>query len=114
MGDRPDEGGIVIDLPGDGGSSGGSSSSSSSSSGSSAPAIDPIVAKRMALFSSIYLSIWGEPATDAYLRSAANRGWNSYEFAVNERSKPAYLMSRNFEESFDSRGSFLANLGVFT
>jgi hypothetical protein len=104
--------------PGDGGGSGGSggssgsSGSSSSSSGSSEPAVDPIVARREAMFQSIYMSLWGEPATEGYIKSIAKGGLNSYEFSLMERSKPAWQQTKAFKDAFAARAGVLKQIGL--
>jgi len=116
MGDKPDTGPIIISDPGstsDSGPSGSSGSSGSSSSGgSSEPAIDPVVAQKMNLFQSIYMGLWGEPATEAYLKSAANSGLNTWEFAAAERAKPAWADTDAYKKKAEDLATMLANLGV--
>lgn len=111
MGDKP--GPIVITgAPSDSGGSSGSSdsSSSSSSSGSSAPAVDPVVARKVALFQSIYMSLWGEPATENYLKGF--KDMNSYEFALNERMKPAWLQTKAFKDQFANGSDLFKQIGI--
>lgn len=89
-----------------------SSSSSSSSSGSSAPKVDPIVQRRMAMFQTVYTQLWGEPATEAYLKAAANSGMNSWEFARQERNKPAWADTGAYKKKTEELATLLANLGL--
>ena len=74
--------------------------------------MDPVVARRMAMFSSIYQQLWGEPATEAYLKSAANSGMNSWEFAAAERAKPAWADTDVYKKKSEELATLLANLGV--
>ena len=82
--------------------------SSSSSSGSSAPAVDPVVAQKESLFRSIYISLWGEPPTEAYLKAAATGGLNAFEFEEHERHKPAFQKTETYAKEADS---FLQSYG---
>lgn len=95
--------------PGDGGGGGGSDDSPSAPS---APAVDPITAQRMNMFQQIYMQLWGEPAPEAYLKSAANGGLNSYEFALQERSKPAWTQTKAFKDAFTSKASLVVQMGA--
>jgi len=95
-----------------GSSSSSGSSGSSSSGGSSEPAVDPVVAQKMNLFQSIYMGLWGEPATEAYLKAAANSGLNTWEFAAAERAKPAWADTDAYKSKADELATMLANLGV--
>lgn len=86
--------------------------SSSSSGGSSEPKVDPVVAQKMNLFNQIYMQLWGEPATEAYLKAAANSGMNTWEFARAEREKPAWADTDAYKKKADDLATMLANLGV--
>jgi len=103
--------------PTGGGTSGGSTSGGSTSGGSttSAPAepkVDPVVQQKMSAFASIYMQLWGEPATEAYLKSAANSGMNTWEFAAAEREKPAWATTDVYQKKAADLATLLANLGV--
>jgi len=104
-----------------GGSSGGSSSggyasggysysSSGSSSGSSG--MDPVEAAKMSDFGSIYKELWGEPATEEYLRAAVKKGWNIWEFEDHERHKPAFLKTDTARTEAEGYFEFLRNAGI--
>lgn len=121
----PDKGPPTINVPpvGSGGGSGGSSSGGSSSGGSSggssssssapaAPKVDPVVAQKESLFQSIYVSLWGEPATEAYLKSAAQSGMNTFEFQAHEMSKPAFADTKTYQGKAQSVADLLSSLGV--
>lgn len=111
MGEKEDPVIIIEDPPGEdekpGGTTGGTTSG-----GSSAPAVDPITAQRMNMFQQIYMQLWGEPAPEAYLKSAANGGLNSYEFALQERSKPAWTQTKAFKDAFTSKASLAVQMGA--
>jgi hypothetical protein len=129
LGDGP--GGFEINLGGGGGDSGGSSGggsssssggssgsgSGSSSSGSSAPAPDPffsnkIKAQKFSTFQSTYMSLWGEPATEDYLKNAVNQGMNVWEFAAQERHKPAYRQTKTYRDRGSDLAELLHGLGI--
>ena len=132
MGDKPDDGPIVINLPGgttgdsDGGTSGGGSTSGGSTSGgSSAPAAPPmdiyvsdefkqdaVKRQKMQSFAQLYQQLWGEPATEAYLAQAVNAGLNTWEFAEQEKSKPAFSKTETYKKQAQSLADLLSNLGV--
>jgi hypothetical protein len=97
-----------------GGTSGGSSSSSSSSSsgGSSAPSVDPVIQQKISAFKSVYFELWGEPATEAYLTSAAQKGWSVAEFAANERGKPAWWTTKQAKDATFAWVERRASLGL--
>lgn len=102
-----------------GGSSGGSSSSGSSSSpsgGSSTPPdpfkSDPVKARKLAEFQSVYSSLWGEPATEEYLKAAVQAGLNRWEFEDRERHKPAFIKTNTYRDQASSLEDLLAQLGV--
>lgn len=105
----PPTGGINIPSVGSGSSS---SSSSSSGGGSSAPKVDPVIAQKASQFQSIYQQIWGEPAPTDYLMAAAKQGLNTWEFAFQERSKPAYIGSKGYKDQVDQWASLLHQMGV--
>lgn len=81
-------------------------------SSSSEPAVDPVIAQKMSLFRSSYIALWGEPPTEAYLKSAATSGLNLAEFTLQEKLKPAYLTTKSFRDGFGSRRDMLAQAGV--
>jgi len=129
MGDKPDDGPIVINMPGGttgGSTSGGSTSGGSTSSGgSSAPAAPPmdiyvsdefkqdaVKRQKMQSFAGIYQQLWGEPATEAYLAQAVNAGLNTWEFAEQEKSKPAFSKTETYKKQAQSLADLLSNLGV--
>jgi hypothetical protein len=92
-----------------------SSNNTSSSSGSSAPSgpkYSPDVMRRMQLLQQMYISIWGEPATEEYLAQSAKAGLNQWEFAYQERVKPAYFLSPDYKKKEDSWATLLHQLGV--
>ena len=93
---------------------GGTTTGSSSGGGtsSSEPKVDPVVAQKMNLFQSIYIGLWGEPATEAYLKSAVNSGVNTWEFAAAEREKPAWATTDVYKNKAEELATMLANLGV--
>ena len=97
-------------LPGQGG--GEDQGSSTSSSAPAEPKIDPVVAQKMNLFQSIYIGLWGEPATESYLKSAVNSGVNTWEFAAAEREKPAWATTDVYKNKAEELATMLANLGV--
>lgn len=68
--------------------------------------------RKAATFASIYEQLWGEPATENYIVQQVNQGLNSYEFALNERQKPAWLMSKAFKDTLASRVSLFHSLGL--
>jgi hypothetical protein len=74
--------------------------------------VDPIVAQKMSLFRSIYMQLWGEPATEAYLKSAAASGMNTWEFARAERNKPAWADTDVYKKKTEDLATMIANLGV--
>ena len=84
----------------------------SAPSAPSEPAVDPVVAQKMNLFRQVYISLWGEPPTEAYIKSAANSGMNSWEFARQERNKPAWADTDVYKKKADELATMLANLGV--
>lgn len=88
------------------------SKTSGDSGGSSAPAVDPIQARREAMFQQVYMQLWGEPATEAYIKQAANGGLNSYEFALQEKSKPAWIQTKAFKDAYDGVAGMLSRLGI--
>lgn len=90
----------------------GGGGSDDSPSTPSAPAVDPLTAQRMNMFQQLYMQLWGEPAPETYLKSAANGGLNSYEFALQERSKPAWIQSKAFKDSYDGLAGTLSRLGI--
>lgn len=77
---------------------------------SSAPAVDPIQARREAMLQQIYMELWGEPAPESYIK--ANSNMNSYEFALNERAKPAWIQTKAFKDSYNGVAGMLSRLGV--
>jgi hypothetical protein len=103
-----------------GGSSGGgstSSSTSSSSSGSSssapaAPKVDPVEAAKASAFQSIYQALWGEPATQEYLKAAVHAGLNVWEFQERERHKPAFRKTQTYRNEAEAWAKMLHGLGV--
>jgi hypothetical protein len=95
-----------------GGSSGGGSTSTSSSSGSSAPAVDPVEAAKASAFQSIYQALWGEPATQEYLKAAVHAGLNVWEFQERERHKPAFRKTQTYRTEADQWAKMLHGLGV--
>ncbi len=62
------------------------------------------------MFQSIYSALWGEPATEAYLKQFHDL--NSYEFALQERQKPAWLQTKAFKDQFAGGASLLKQLGI--
>lgn len=92
----------------DSGGGGGGTSSGGGGGGST----DPITARRIGMYQSVYQSIWGEPATEAYLKTAANQGLNVWEFAFQERSKPAYFSSKTYDDKADYWVGVLKQLGA--
>jgi hypothetical protein len=101
-------------------SSGGSSSSSgssggSSSGGSSAPAdpftVDPVKRQKLSMFQSVYTSLWGEPATEDYLKAAVNAGFNQHEFEMRERRKPAFVKTEAFRDQASSLAEIALQVG---
>lgn len=118
MGDRPDSGPIVIN-GGGGGDGGGGSDSGSTSGGSStggsapaAPPVDPIVARRESMFQQLYMQLWGEPATEAYIKSAANSGLNSWEFAAREKAKPEWSQTEAYKKQAQSLADMIRGWGI--
>jgi hypothetical protein len=116
-----------------GGSSGGSSSggstssdttTTSSSSGSSAPPEpkDPyaqwyenqgaIDKKRVAVFDSIYQTLWGEPAPLAVLQAAVNQGLNKWEFEEAQKRNPAWWKTDAAQDAAHPMDLFLEQLGL--
>jgi hypothetical protein len=93
-------------------SSSSTSSSSSSSSGSSAPAVDPVEAAKASAFQSVYQSLWGEPATQEYLKAAVHAGLNVWEFQERERHKPAFRKTQTYRNEAESWAKMLHGLGV--
>ena len=82
------------------------------SSGPSAPPVDPIIARRESMYQQVYSAIWGEPATEDYLKQAANEGLNIWEFAYRERTKPAFFGSKTYKDKADQWVSLLKQMGV--
>jgi hypothetical protein len=80
------------------------------SSDSSAPAVDPIQARREAMLQQIYMQLWGEPAPESYIKSSSNL--NSYEFALQEKSKPAWIQSKAFKDAYDGVAGMMSRLGI--
>lgn len=66
----------------------------------------------MGAFSTIYMQLWGEPATEDYLRQAAQSGMNIWEFALRERSKPAYFTTKSGKDSIFSWVEKMASAGL--
>lgn len=97
---------------GSSGSSGGSSSGGSSSGGSSAPPSDPVEEQKKSLFRQIYIQLWGEPPTEAYVKAAANSGLNTWEFAELERNKPAFSQTETYKKKAQSLADLLLSMGV--
>lgn len=124
--------GTVIDTSGGGGNdepqepsgnSGSSSDTDSAPASSSAPSGPPppteaeqraeaLERQRMAMLQSVYSQIWGEPATEAYLRKAVNQGLNIWEFAFRERQKPAYFGSKPYKDKADEYASLIHSMGA--
>lgn len=105
-------GDIEINLPSGDDGGGGDGGGGGGGGGSSAPKVDPIIARRMAAYQTVYQSIWGEPADEAYLKSAANQGLNVWEFAYQERTKPAFFGSKVYNDKADQWVSLLKSLGA--
>jgi hypothetical protein len=61
--------------------------------------VDPVVAQKKQAFATIYMQLWGEPATDGYLTAAAKSGMNIWEFALRERQKPAYFTTKSGKDA---------------
>ena len=121
MGDAPDDPTIIInpgtppnndDTPGRPSPSPSSPPSGGGSSAPSAPPVDPVIARKMADFQAIYIQLWGEPATEAYLKSLANKGLNRWEFEELERNKPAFRRTETYRDQGSSLAELLAQLGV--
>jgi hypothetical protein len=74
--------------------------------------VDPVVAQKKSAFGTIYMQLWGEPATDAYLTAAAKSGMNIWEFALRERSKPAYFTTKHGKDQIFSWVEKMANAGL--
>jgi hypothetical protein len=51
-------------------------------------------------FAQVYQDIWGEPETENYLIKAVNEGLNVWEFALQERQKPAFAQTNTFKDVF--------------
>lgn len=96
--------------------------SGSSGSGPAAPARDSYISdlydddavkrQKATTFAQVYQQLWGEPATEEYLMKAVSAGFNVYEFALQERSKPAWTQSKAFKDAFSARAAMLKQLGV--
>ena len=64
-------------------------------------------------FQSVYQQLWGETATEAYIKSAINKGLNVWEFADKERHKPAWFRrSEAARDKSSSLAKMLHDLGV--
>jgi len=112
------DGGFHIE-PGKGGDGGGSGGSSGGSSGggSSSPPPDPffqdkVKAQKYAMFQGVYNSLWGEPATEDYLKKVVNAGLNRWEFEEGERQKPAFRRTETYRDQGSSLAELLGQLGV--
>lgn len=66
----------------------------------------------MAEFQSIYTSLWGEPATEAYLKKAANAGLNRWEFEEIEMNKPAFRKTKTYKDKYSSFDDLVATVGA--
>jgi hydroxypyruvate isomerase len=64
------------------------------------------------MFQSVYTQLWGEPATEAYLKAAAKAGLNVTEFAWRERHKPEFVQSESFRNKASSLADMLHSMGV--
>src|SRR5437868_2086867 len=77
-----------------------------------APKVDPVIAEKESLFQSIYVKLWGEPATEAYLKAAANSGENTWEFTARERAKPEWADTKAYKDQAQSIADLLTQLGL--
>jgi hypothetical protein len=88
----------------------------SSSPAPAAPAdpfkTDPVKARKLSEFQSVYTQLWGEPATEEYLKNAINQGANRWEFAEHERKKPAFRKTKTYRDDASARAELLHNLGA--
>jgi hypothetical protein len=89
-----------------------STSSSSSGGGSAEPKVDPIEARKLAEFQSVYSQLWGEPATEAYLKNLISKGFNRWEMEDYERNKPAFMKTETYRDEATSLAEMLAGMGV--
>jgi hypothetical protein len=85
-----------------------SSPPSSGGGGSSVDAFfaDKVKAQKFSMFQSVYTALWGEPATEDYLKAAVNAGLNQHEFNMRERRKPAFVKT----EAYRNQASELAEI----
>jgi len=99
-----------------GGAGGGGDSGGSSGGGSSAPAdpfhTDPVKARKLSEFQSVYTSLWGEPATEEYLKHAILAGANRWEFEDHERKKPAFRKTKTYRDQGSSLAGLVEQLGA--
>jgi hypothetical protein len=95
-----------------GSSSGGSSSSGSSSSTPAAPPVDPRIAELESLFRSAYISLWGEPPTEAYVKQAAHSGMNTTEFIQRERMKNDWQFTKAYKDAAKGLFDAIRQMGV--
>jgi hypothetical protein len=73
---------------------------------------DAVKRTKATSFAQVYQQMWGEPATEEYIMSAVNDGLNVWEFADNERHKPAFVTTKTFKDGFGSIVDLLKQLGV--
>ena len=73
---------------------------------------DAVKRTKMQQFAQIYQQLWGEPASEGYLIQAVNSGMNTWEFARQERNKPAWADTGAYKKKADELATLLANLGV--
>lgn len=66
----------------------------------------------MAEFQAVYTQLWGEPATEAYLKNLINKGFNRWEMEDFERSKPAFARTETYREEASNLAELLGNMGV--
>jgi hypothetical protein len=89
-------------------------SSGGSSGGSVADAFfsDRVKAQKFSMFQSEYAQLWGEPATEDYIKAAVNAGLNKWEFASRERQKPAFRHTETYRDKASALAELLHQLGL--
>jgi hypothetical protein len=70
-----------------------------------------VKARKLSEFGSVYSSLWGEPATEEYLKAAVGNGLNRWEFEARERSKPAFRKTKTYRDQASSIAETLNGMG---